>query len=78
MKHTVEFDESTQTLRQMPENYLLAEKTESNGWICNPDMAADKELCNTIFNCVSFNYVIKWRWSGEQLAEGINFLNEWI
>ena len=42
------YQESSKTFRKMPENYLLISQTE-NGWLCNPDLAIDKELAIKAF-----------------------------
>lgn len=39
----------TDTIRQLPENYLLAHKNQRNAWVCDPDLAANKDLCLEIF-----------------------------
>jgi len=47
------YQESTQTIRQMPENYLIAYRTElkngCNRWICEPDLSVNKGLCILVF-----------------------------
>jgi hypothetical protein len=48
MQPTLVFQEGSQTIRQMPENYLIAHR-EFGRWICDPDLAADKELATRVF-----------------------------
>ena len=42
------FNESTQTIRQMPQNYLIAQ-FDGKRWTCEPDLAADKNLVRRVF-----------------------------
>ena len=65
------YSPNTKTLRQMPQNYLLANKTK-NGWICNPDLAADKKLAAIVFKTVALIYTNKHQMSGEYLADIIS------
>jgi len=37
------YSKNTETIRQMPENYLIAHKIE-NVWVCIPDLAANKKI----------------------------------
>jgi len=55
----------SETIRQMPENYLIAHK-DGNAWKCEPDLAADKELCIKVFTEL-LNYESKWQTSGIEL-----------
>jgi len=48
MKPVLVFNEATQTIRQMPENYLIAGKIQ-NRWVCDPDIAANKELATRVY-----------------------------
>lgn len=43
------FEKSTNTIRQIPENYLLAQRNSGPKWVCEPDLAADKEVCVRLF-----------------------------
>jgi hypothetical protein len=45
------FEKATQTLRQMPQNYLIAEK-RGNAWICEPDIACNNELAIAVFKAL--------------------------
>lgn len=51
MENTLVFDQGTDTLRQVPQNYCVAYKKE-NRWICEPDLACDKELAIKVFICL--------------------------
>ena len=48
MENILSFCDYSQTIRQMPQNYLIAAK-RGNCWICEPDLAADKNLCIRVF-----------------------------
>jgi hypothetical protein len=43
------YQKSTDTIRQLPENYCIAYKI-NNRWICDPDIAANRDLSNKVFN----------------------------
>jgi hypothetical protein len=58
------YQPASETIRQMPQNYLVAHKSE-NRWICEPDLAADKELSMKVFKAL-FEYNNKYG-SGENL-----------
>lgn len=65
---------NSNTIRQMPQNYLIAQKDvveAVNGWICHPDMAADRILCNRVFNAL-FDYDCRYQ-PGEYLIQKINY-----
>jgi len=70
------YQESTKTLRQMPENYLLAQKSTPKGcvdnWRCDPDMAADNRVAIQTFKTVCLIYRHKYEARGEYLADLIN------
>jgi hypothetical protein len=42
------YQEGSETIRQMPENYLIAKK-HLNRWITDPDMACNKTLATKVF-----------------------------
>jgi hypothetical protein len=65
---TLIFQASTKTIRQMPQNYLIAHN-ESGRWICDPDLAADKKLCAKIFLAL-FEFKNKYG-TGENLLTSI-------
>jgi hypothetical protein len=48
MKPILCFCTYSNTIRQLPQNYLIAENSV-NGWVCNPDLAANKELSTRVF-----------------------------
>ncbi len=51
MKPILSYEQGSETIRQLPQNYLIAYKKD-NSWICEPDLAADKELANRVFNAL--------------------------
>ena len=46
--NSVIYQPYSNTIRQVPENYLIAYR-RIDGWICDPDLAANKELCTIVF-----------------------------
>ena len=49
-KPYIVYNEYTDTIRQMPENYLIARRRNKyNYWIVDPDMAADQNLATEVF-----------------------------
>ena len=54
MKQTLFYCKYSDTIRQAPENYLIAKKDPSDQqrWICDPDLAANKELATKIFHAL--------------------------
>jgi len=61
------YQEGSDTIRQMPENYLLAHRTALGRWICDPDLAANKEISVAIF-LELFNYESRYC-GGKKLIE---------
>lgn len=51
MENVLIYQQNSDTIRQMPQNYLIAHR-ENGRWICDPDLAADKELSNRVFNAL--------------------------
>lgn len=52
MKPILIYNHATDTIRQMPQNYLIAGRVGAKGyqrWVCDPDIAADKELATKVF-----------------------------
>ena len=66
------FQKSSGTIRQMPENYIIARKTGS-AWVCDPDLAADRTLVLQVFEIV---ITYKGRYgSGENLLDLVKNIN---
>lgn len=68
MNKFIIFQEGSMTIRQMPQNYLIAHHSV-NGWVCAPDLAADRALCNKVFNAL-FEYSNKYG-SGQNLIKAV-------
>ena len=47
LKSYLIYDEATNTIRQFPENYLIAVK-DDDAWICKPDLAANEYFVGKI------------------------------
>ena len=46
----VSYCEESETFRQLPQNYLLAGRgAGGRSWICDPDLAADKDVAVMMF-----------------------------
>ncbi len=71
-KSTLVFDSYSNTLRQMPENYLIAHLKESKfkTWVCEPDLAADRKLCMKVFAAL-LTYENKYQQDGNVLVQTI-------
>ena len=69
MKSKLIYQEGSDTIRQMPENYCIAYR-RFNAWVCEPDLAADVKLSNQVFNLL-FDYDFK-HGSGEMIVNKIN------
>ena len=65
------YQESTETLRVMPRNYLLAYKRDGR-WIVEPDMAVDKQLAIKAFKYIALVWLNKYQMRGEYLASILN------
>jgi len=63
-KMKIIYQPESETIRQMPENYLLAHKTE-NRWICEPDLACNKKTAIKVFKLL-LNHSVKYG-SGDNL-----------
>lgn len=50
--------EYSDTIRQNPENYLICSR-QYGAWICNPDLASNKELSIKVFTAL-FEYENKY------------------
>lgn len=65
---TYKYCEYSESIRQMPENYLVAHK--SNGsWKCEPDLAADMEFCTKVFRTINHSHANKWLATGQQIID---------
>lgn len=70
-KISVEFNEYTNTIRQQPENYLIAFKSNEGNpsrWIVDPDSACDPKLARLAFDLCFRHHNVRW-------GSGIAFAN---
>ena len=63
------YNKLNNTVRQEPENYLIARKS-GDRWISEPDLAADKGLCVRVY-LELFNHSSKYG-TGENLIKELN------
>lgn len=68
MENILTYQETNETIRQMPQNYIIAEKINGK-WICDPDPAADKKLVLRVFNELFDNHNSRW-------GTGLNLLSK--
>ena len=71
MKPVLVYCVKSQTIRQMPENYLIALRVGEKGyqrWVVDCDIAADKELATRVFQAL-FDYNTRY-------GEGLNLLSK--
>jgi hypothetical protein len=62
------YQKESETIRQMPENYLIAHK--SNGsWKSEPDLAANLEICVKVYRTINHSHANKYIATGEQIIE---------
>lgn len=52
------YQHTTETIRQMPQNYLIAYKIDKH-WVCEPDLASDRYLAMRVFLAL-FDFNIKY------------------
>jgi len=65
MENILTFEDDSDTIRQMPQNYLIAHRLHRE-WICNPDPACDHKLAERVFNAL-WEHSTKW-------GNGLNLL----
>ena len=68
------FDESSNTIRQMPENYLIAQCI-NNQWLCTPDLATNKELATRVFIAL-FDFETKYSNGNNLLSKVLKIENK--
>ena len=74
---TLIYCEYSETIRQMPENYLIAGK-QFNKWVCEPDLAANMNLATAVFQTINHSHAYKYLATGNQIVEVATKLNERI
>ncbi len=71
---TVEYCKGSNSIRQMPQNYLLAYRTgdrwTGGRWICDTDPAADENIAVALFKLVLKSHDHRYG-TGEHLVEGL-------
>ena len=67
MEPIISYQDNSETIRQLPENYLIAYRINGS-WICEPDMAANKELATRVFLAL-FDHKVKY-------GDGLNLLEK--
>ena len=65
MENILVYEQGSESIRQMPQNYLIAYRSY-NRWVCEPDLAADKELSKRVFMAL-FDHDTKY-------GDGLNLL----
>jgi len=75
MKLTLIYCEYSGTIRQMPQNYMIAYQANAGTnyayWVCTPDIAADVELSVKVFKAL-FDFDIR-HGSAENLLKKMGF-----
>lgn len=77
-KSCLEYCDYSKTIRQMPENFLVAQQENENSiqqirpmtayWVCIPDLAADIDLATKVFQAL-FDFETKY-------GSGLNLLKK--
>ena len=65
MKPILAYQQVSNTIRQLPQNYMIA-SFENRRWVCEPDLAADHRLCLRVFKEL-LNYDSKYESNGLKL-----------
>ena len=64
------YQEGSGTIRQSPENYLIAYwRGNSGGWISDPDLAASPDLCVSVFQTIIHSYANKYLATGQEIVD---------
>lgn len=77
MKSIFCFQESTETIRTIPENYLVAHR-HGGRWICEPDAAVPYKMALVVFKAIHTNHSLRYG-SGLSLLAAItpNYKTLW-
>lgn len=65
---TYKYCEYSESIRQMPENYLIAHKS-NRAWLCEPDLAANMDFATRVFRTINHSHANKYLATGEQIIE---------
>lgn len=68
------YNEYSESIRQMPQNYLIAHKS-NHAWKCEPDLAADMDFATKVFRTINHSHANKYLATGEQIIEMASKLN---
>ena len=69
MKNLV-YEVESNTLRQTPQNYLIAINHDFHGWTVVPDAAADKELGTLVFEVINNTHMLRFE-SGHKIVKSV-------
>lgn len=64
------YEASSQTIRQLPENYMIADRIQGR-WRCDPEPAADWKVVRKIFKLLFFSHKLRYG-PGESLVNKYN------
>jgi hypothetical protein len=53
----------------MPENYCVASKRLHNGWISDPDLAADPALCAKVYQTIIHSWANRYNATGQEIID---------
>lgn len=68
-KHLI-YQASTGTIREMPGNYLVAQRNLGR-WTCDPDLSADHKMSKLVFEAIITSYDYRYG-SGKMIIEYVN------
>lgn len=68
MKQQLVYQETTDTIRQMPENYLIAHR-QNGRWVSDPDLGACPLLCMSVYSTITHSHANKYTATGEQIVD---------
>jgi hypothetical protein len=68
------YQEGSGSIRQMPENYLVAHRRNHGGWISEPDLAADPSLCMKVYRTINHSYANKYVATGQEVIDMVEKL----
>lgn len=63
------YQEESKTIRQMPENYLIAHKQLGTAWVSDPDLAADKGLCMEVYRTINHSWANRYTATGQEIVD---------
>ena len=72
IKNVLEYCQASNTIRQMPQNYMIAVQDEHGRWTCDADLASDKALAVKVFLAL-FEYDVRYG-DGENLLKAVEHI----